>query len=406
MLFGIQIFSILFFFMTLVSLGEAVTCHTCKDTIVSCTGGNGCPLLVQCAANAAALVAGSIGVISLKNVLPARFLGILSRSIVDRLAYLANRASYLPFDPTGKSATDIYTAVTQGQMGKNEAQSALVGLLSDTSLSDAQRTSVSATAAMMAAMSVPADQSRGGSPGVGHHLFLLAVLSRHVESSVSSSVTLSGDGGSGASSTTTKPLEAKLVPPSTDYKFYELLNLFVMFCHALGGADCILTTAFISQVVFEKMRRRGYSWMMGYELLVVFLKAVDESDDPSVTLANVHADGGLDGHTEEAEAQGVVDYGKRFRKLRGESASGKHLDDGERSVVWNKKDTPTATKACISYNRGTAHPASSLLGNGTCKFKHVCFKWVSGQGKNAICGSTAHIFGDCDNPDRCESPQA
>ena len=40
--------------------------------------------------------------------------------------------------------------------------------------------------------------------------------------------------------------------------------------------------------------------------------------------------------------------------------------------IFRGSDTPTATKCCISFNLGKAHPASSLLPNGNCRFAHKC----------------------------------
>ena len=121
--FSFPIFSLLFFLLFSFDGVLSVTCNTCKDTIPSCAGGTACPLLAQCVTNAAALVAGTMGVISFKHLIPSRLLGIFARSVMDRIVFLAHRSSYVPFDPAGKTATQIYTAVCQGQLGKHEAQS-------------------------------------------------------------------------------------------------------------------------------------------------------------------------------------------------------------------------------------------------------------------------------------------
>ena len=395
---SLSIYSLLFLFLLSFDGVLGVTCHTCKDTIPGCAGGNACPLLAQCITNAAALVAGSMGVISFKHLIPSRLLGIFARSVMDRIVFLAHRSTHVPFDPAGKTATQVYSAALQGQIGKNEAQSALVTIMDDPALSDAQRHSVASTAAMMAAMTVPSSQDRHAGNTAGCLQFLVATLLKHI-STRDGTVSVSGD--QATTSAATRSLELRLVPPVSEFHFYEMLNLFVMFSHAFGVGDCSITTAFISQVVHEKMRRRNYSWMMGYELFMVFLRAVDDSEDPTINLATIHSDGGLDGHAEDAEAAGVIDYGATFRKTRVVSA--KISPGNEGSEKWNGRDTPSAQKACISYNRGKPHPATSLTKNGTCKFKHVCFKWISGAGKDAICGSRDHVHGKCDHPDACES---
>ena len=380
---------------------DAVTCHTCKDSITGCRGGAACPLLVRCATNQAALVAGTLGVVAIASLIPSRYHAIFNRPVLDRLTHLSHASSLTSvFDPVGKTFTEIYTAVVNNSLGKVEACAALVTLLADTQLSDAMRSSISA--ALSAIAIIPGHTCSEAQRSVGAHLFVVAAALKYIHSKSQSVTATVADASVSTSAPSTRVIEIKLVPPATEVEFFEMLTLFIMFAHAVGLADVSISTAFITQIVFEKMRRRNYSWMMAYELFVVVISAFEYSDDPSASLANIVSDGGFDGHSEEAEAAGVSDYGAAFRKSRVAPRDNNPKIEGE-PKEWNGKCTPSASKACISYNRDSKHPASSLTKNGTCKFKHVCFKWISGAGKDAICGGS-HTFHKCDHPDACDAP--
>ena len=232
--------------------------------------------------------------------------------------------------------------------------------------------------------------------------FMVAVILKWVKASGNSM----SIGGSSSKDSTVGTTTVTLVAPATDTEFFEMLNLFTVFCHAFGHADVLICSTFISLVVHEMMRRRNYSWMMGYCLFMVFLKRIDDgAPSEGITMANVYSDGGFDGHAEDAANLGAQEYGASFRRLRGEPRDVTKTKDASRNEggkPFNGKDTKDAKKPCFSYNHGKKHPPTSLTEDGTCRFKHVCFKWVAGHGKNAICGSRDHTFDQCDHPDKCD----
>ena len=97
------------------------------------------------------------------------------------------------------------------------------------------------------------------------------------------------------------------------------------------------------------------------------------------------------------------------------SGGGNLRDDISQSgskVAFNGKFTASG-RPCPHFNtespkgsgQSAKHPADSLLPDGTCKFNHVCNKWVKNKGKNGRClctaGTPGHARFNCDNPDRC-----
>ena len=72
---------------------EAVTCLSCHDQIPGCPGGARCPLFTRVAANAAALVGTATAVISLKDLLPLKFLRFLTKGFLEAAKVMANRSA-------------------------------------------------------------------------------------------------------------------------------------------------------------------------------------------------------------------------------------------------------------------------------------------------------------------------
>ena len=397
--------------ITMIQGASAVTCHSCKDSIAGCKGGASCPLLIRCAANVVALAAGTLGILSVKNLIPTRFTGVFTRAVLDRLTYLAsNSHTTLAFDPTGKDPTEIYNAVVNGRLAKTEANTALMQMMQAATITDSVRGAISAT--MNAVHTISVKSVEDGSKNLGLHLFVVAASLKQVASTEHHGSTSLGTEPSSSASNTPN---IKLVAPTSEASFHEMLLVFVMICHAVGVSDALVTTAFISKVVHERMRRRNYTWMMAYEIFVVLLCAIDETEDDSISMVNITSDGGFDGHADDAEAAGRIDYGSSFRKLRVEprdvntprlDADGNTISASTGNKAFNGIDTPSANKACISFNRGANHPQKSLRKDGSCRFKHVCFHWVTGKGKDGICGSASHAWGACDHADKCDAAVA
>ena len=84
--------------------------------------------------------------------------------------------------------------------------------------------------------------------------------------------------------------------------------------------------------------------------------------------------------------------------ITGAKYNGKFTADGRVCPHFNLEDPKQKGKS-------VSHPPESLKPDGTCKFNHVCNKWVSDKGKNGRClctaGTPGHARFVCDNPNRC-----
>ena len=189
-----------------------------------------------------------------------------------------------------------------------------------------------------------------------------------------------------------------------------MINLFIMICHGLAVASCMLLTDFFASAVYEGIRVRGDSWQLSHEIMLIMFRRVEDSDG-RITLGSVFDDVYLNSIVEEAKAR-VATF---FR-----TGAGNARNDGDTTakgvVKYNGKFTADSAKVCPHFNREdpkhpgkpAPHPAECLKPDGTCKFNHVCNKWVTDKGKHGRClcsaGTPGHSRFTCDNPKRCDDP--
>ena len=172
-------------------------------------------------------------------------------------------------------------------------------------------------------------------------------------------------------------------------EFARRLNIWTMIMHATGVANVLMTTKFLEETVYSALAN-GKEWRIVHELLLVYLKAVDDEDDKNV--GNIFATGGQDTKMKEAEANAAI----HFRLQRGGPAG----TGGGPPKPWDCDANPNAKQICISFNLKQDHPATAIdPATGKCKFKHVCDAFVTGEdGKRAQCGAADHCRETCDNP--------
>ena len=102
-------------------------------------------------------------------------------------------------------------------------------------------------------------------------------------------------------------------------------------------------------------------------------------------------------------------YGSAFFRARaGDARRGGADDTVADGVKWNGKFTATSKVPCGAFNSGGEHAKSALLPDGTCRFAHICDKWVTNKGKDGRCmctaGTPGHSRDQCDNPNKCDAP--
>ena len=93
--------------------------------------------------------------------------------------------------------------------------------------------------------------------------------------------------------------------------FFEALNLFIMFCTALGLATAVAVTEFLEYTVFDTIRMRGKTWQVAHELFLVMLRRIEDSGG-KLNMVNCINDTHLNTVLEEAEVSA-----KRFRSSPG-----------------------------------------------------------------------------------------
>lgn len=201
-----------------------------------------------------------------------------------------------------------------------------------------------------------------------------------------------------------KPCEfsAKVARVNTEMEFAEILNLFVMFCAALGLADAPVLCQFLEFVVFDSIRQRLEPWQVAQELLLIMLRRIEDSGG-TFTLVNVYNESHLNAYVDEARRNAAHFYPKLssiFRTTGGNPGA----SNGKKLITWNNKFTNTSMRCCPSFNNKTEHHPNALFPNGTCKFNHVCSAWVSDKGKNGKCLQNLPKIA-CTNPKRRDDPQ-
>ena len=191
-----------------------------------------------------------------------------------------------------------------------------------------------------------------------------------------------------------------------------MAQLFVLFIHAFGLEHLHTVGPFVHRVVHESVWLNDFTWQFALELLLVYLKALDERRQ-SLTMSTIWESGSQDTYTKMAHKAAAQRWGSKFVFFRthggnpgtnaakaaaaaaaAAAATASSSKEGTK-IKWNGKFTAGA-KPCLTFNNGRdAHPRSCLLPDGTCKFDHVCDHFLTGGGK---CGSSAHGRHACNNP--------
>ena len=150
--------------------------------------------------------------------------------------------------------------------------------------------------------------------------------------------------------------------------------------------------------------------MVAHEVLLVMFKRVEDSAG-RLTLGTIYEEVYLQSILDEARLSAAA-----FFRTGGGTPRGDRLTTDGKTTKWNGKFTSSSAKPCPHFNyeqpmgsgKSATHPADALLPDGTCKFNHVCNKWVKNKGKNGRClcseGTPNHPRFTCDNPNRCDEP--
>ena len=395
----------------LVSLafGEAVTCRTCFDQIVGCTGGAACPFLTTAAANGVLMVggaaaAGAATALVARDIFPLRFTRVLHRGILDSLLLVGRRPPPgTPVDvsalTTAQLSDPVATAGVELDTLLQEVASRLAAAATQIEISrlNAITTNLSARQKLHSGAKGAVDLGDGTSTLVGVYrysvvLAMRIVRTKHTDVAVVTEGEKAGTEAEGSAGKSVPP--AKLSRPTSMAEFSAVLTVWTMLLAGLGIAPLLVTGAFLMDVVYDHINEGTVSWQTAFELLLVYLEEVERTPGDDINLSNVYNRGAQDTFLRRARERtpkaGLSDKDKDKDIFRG--------DVVEWNGSWNRK----ATQTCITYNLGNKkHPANCLNERGGCKFLHACDHWVDNKGPGGTCGGD-HPRVKCTNPNKCD----
>ena len=374
----------------------AVTCHHCNDN--AGTAGHvpaDCPFITGVATNVAAIAAGTA--LTIRNILPSYLVNYMGSKVLSVLVSLKKLPGVMgAYDFSGKSVPEVVTALTEGVCKISEAVIHATTLKVSGNNADKEKGNV--LLEVIAAMKNHTNDT-ARSQGMGYYRYLFHMLSNYVvkdehgrgKFSMTGEAESSAEGGKSAKTVT-------VCLPRSEADFMCILNLFTLVGHATGIFNTLAFTPFLHEFILRSMSRHNMTWMMGYELLMVAFQHIEESTTGK-SFADI-MEGSQDTLTRTAERQGTLDFPGIFRTHGG--IPGKPHAGGE-NVNWNGKFKKDASRACRAFNEGSKHTKDCLLADGTCKFAHVCNKWVSDKGPWGRCGGD-HKASQCDHPHKCDEP--
>ena len=374
-------------------------CQICHGFYAGCDGGgNGrtCKEAAQVAANVTA-VAVATGAISLVGLFNTRILRVFTATVLGLVSrYKSMPVAGTPYDFDGKTNNEVVADVTAGKVSKTEALVHFSKKIEEAAALGEDAGRVSKTLALevqiklLGAMDDKAASSSSNTPLIGVHRFVWAKCTEVVMAKDNSKVAV---GGTEKESTTAQT--AKIITPDCVEAFFEILNLWQAIVVQTGLAPLMVVFEFTQRVVFLPMRR-GDSWKLAHELLLVYLDKVDQAVDKSKTLSNVFDKEGVDAMKDEALAGVVSRFGSGpaniFRHTGGSRGQG-----GDKE--YNGRDTPRAAQPCIAWNRNPndpQHRQEHLFDDGCCRFRHKCGMFIKlPNGEVGYCFRN-HCMSNCD----------
>ena len=401
---------------TLLGNAEAVTCSSCHDQIPGCAGGTHCPLFTRVAENAAILVGTTGAALSLKDLLPIKFLRFLTRGFLEAAKVMANRsAPGTAVDWDSLSMVEVSRAPARGIGTRADA----IGVLQERVGAATEAIDVARAQALISSLQQSSNESkpsRKDTSGavLGSYTFFLAEASKIVEfySSLSAASLDLEEDDSAAGSSGARKLKGVIRHPKRELDFFFLLLVWSMILVSVGMETFLTVAAFLVANAYDHMLLRKWDWRITYFYFVILLERVETSGDADLNISTVSTRlGGLDTLREEATLRAEEHYGRCiFRPSpnpRPRERPEEPPPDPKPVVAWNNKSTPSAEQTCHAFNLGPAgrHGKSHLLADGTCKFCHKCDKFVSDKGPGGRCLGD-HPRDKCTNPARIHEAQA
>jgi hypothetical protein len=159
---------------------------------------------------------------------------------------------------------------------------------------------------------------------------------------------------------------------------YALLNSFVLLCSATGIANSLVLTPFLDEVIYEPTRLGVLHWAEAFELLIIYLRMLENEPHLWSMKDIVAKSGALDARRAEAKSAALRFYSSSFfRAPRGEPRD-------VTSEVEVTSFNSSAKLGCAAWNKDLPHDPKNVR-NGRCNFLHKCDQWVTDKGPNGQC---------------------
>ena len=389
----------LLFWLMLLNLlvsAQGVTCRVCFDGIPGCAGGAACLFTTRTAENLAGLAVAGGAAISVASLLPSAYVRHLPTQILRTLQAIARVPDDDgPPDLGAMTLNELSECLNGGRIDLSLYSAELSARLADPGTAAAQVTRIQAM--LLATQNKNLEAKTRFIEGINSY-GVLGYLAAVASIIVNSGKRTYSVGHAASSSSSSSSTNLRIRVPQSGSEFSEFLMVWQTLCHAVGAANFLATVPFLQQVVWDSISILGLMWEQAYCVFIIYVEAIEESMG-RLTLANVFAAGAQDTRMKAAKQRYSEVFCQTCDDDGDDDQNGKRKPGGK-ATEWNNKCSPNATGICKTYNfKDAVHPKKHLYHDGTCKFRHVCNHWVTGKGKDGVCGGD-HPHYSCTNPDR------
>ena len=262
---------------------------------------------------------------------------LFPRAVLEILTTITRRPSPgTVVDIASLTSKDLHRSVVSGNISKCEAIMEISSKINSLSWEESDSNSSSARlkgfeAVLAVLKALPDTPITRGNSLDGAYMYVLSRLS-HVmcgQSSVSFDLCVELDEdatnpnySSSSMGSGNKSFSASLMRPKSFEQVASLLNFFNLVLVATGLSSVLALAPFLDDVVYEPVRTGDLPWPVAFELLIIYLRMIE--NEPGVyNLVNVVSKcGGMDAKRESARQVAAGFYPKGlFRPLPGERRS-------------------------------------------------------------------------------------